>query len=240
MSTARPQFSVSRIATLGFFAVLGIVANVIQVTQSIAEGQFSVLTISVAVFAVVVAGALALDWLRSRSALGRADGSKDFAADRPALVVVACLVLLTLSVLTVAVSTVAVAMLSRATVTATSSQIARDSDRAAAQGKPAAGQERHDEASSSSPGQSTVKRADAATSLGNGTYVVGVDVKPGAYRTAGPDGNSTCWWYRLKDTSGEVSAQIASGFTEGPATVTIKETDGAFQSQGCQTWTKVN
>lgn len=80
----------------------------------------------------------------------------------------------------------------------------------------------------------------ADTTFGNGTNVVSVDIKPGIYRTAGPLPDSACLWERLRDTSGEASAIIANGIAEGPTSVTVKDTDGAFESQGCQNWTKVN
>ncbi|MDT7589719.1 MAG: hypothetical protein QOE32_7269, partial [Pseudonocardiales bacterium] len=37
-----------------------------------------------------------------------------------------------------------------------------------------------------------------------------------------------------------LSSIIASDITQGPTTVTIKPTDGAFHTSGCQPWTKVN
>jgi hypothetical protein len=82
-----------------------------------------------------------------------------------------------------------------------------------------------------------------ATTIGQGTFVVGREVQPGTYRTEGPDQDSLvsiCTWQRLKNTSGEVGSWIASGIEKGPAVVTIKSSDAAFKSQGCQTWTKVD
>ncbi|HVW41261.1 MAG TPA: hypothetical protein VHC18_07920 [Amycolatopsis sp.] len=78
-----------------------------------------------------------------------------------------------------------------------------------------------------------------ASTIDEGTYVVGVDIKPGTYRTGGPT-RSTCYWFRLKDTSGELSAVIASDGTRGPATVTIKPSDRAFKTSGCMTWIKMD
>jgi hypothetical protein len=74
---------------------------------------------------------------------------------------------------------------------------------------------------------------------GNGTFTVGSDIQPGTYKTAGP-ASAICYYARLKDTSGDFSAIINNNTTQGPATVTIATTDGAFQTTGCQTWTKVN
>ncbi len=49
---------------------------------------------------------------------------------------------------------------------------------------------------------------------------------------------TTCYWFRLRDTSGE-GPSIASDGTRGPATVTIKKSDAAFRTSGCSTWQKV-
>ncbi|MCU1653468.1 MAG: putative secreted protein [Pseudonocardia sp.] len=77
---------------------------------------------------------------------------------------------------------------------------------------------------------------------GDGTYVVGTDIQAGSYRTTGPARSviPNCYWTRNSDTSGELSSIIASDITQGPTTVTIKPTDGAFHTSGCQPWTKVN
>lgn len=85
--------------------------------------------------------------------------------------------------------------------------------------------------------------AGPATSFGEGTYVVSVDIEPGTYRTAGPDPNSSfdlCWWYRLSDTSGDLDAIKASNMGPGPATVTISPDDAAFRTSNCQPWQKVD
>jgi hypothetical protein len=76
---------------------------------------------------------------------------------------------------------------------------------------------------------------------GEGVYGVGFDLQPGTYRTAGPSPAAfdNCYWERSRDTSGQQKAVIASGIVSGPVTVTIKPTDGAFKSSGCEPWTKV-
>jgi hypothetical protein len=80
-----------------------------------------------------------------------------------------------------------------------------------------------------------------ATSFGEGTYVVGTDIAPGTYRTAGPasDGSGSCYWEREKNTSGDFGSIIANNLGRGPATVTISRSDGAFKTTGCDTWHKV-
>ena len=84
--------------------------------------------------------------------------------------------------------------------------------------------------------------AGPATSFGDGTHVVGQDIEPGTYRTAGPATGSfgTCYWSRLRNTSGELDGIIANGLPTGPATVTIRSGDAAFETTGCQTWIKTN
>jgi hypothetical protein len=82
--------------------------------------------------------------------------------------------------------------------------------------------------------------AGLATTLGEGRFVVGTDIAPGTYRTTGPSGRLDCYWERLKDTSGGTDSIIANNLGRGPATVTIDNSDGAFQTRWCNTWTKVN
>lgn len=69
---------------------------------------------------------------------------------------------------------------------------------------------------------------------GDGTYEVGVDIKPGRYSTSGAD--ISCYWARLRNTDGGLSSIIANGNTTGRTTVTIKKTDGAFETTGCNPW----
>ncbi|MFG2342612.1 hypothetical protein [Streptomyces phaeochromogenes] len=80
-----------------------------------------------------------------------------------------------------------------------------------------------------------------ATIPGDGTFVVGDDIKAGTYKTAGAEDSviPNCYWARLKGTSGDFEDIITNGNVKGPTTVTISSSDGAFQSTGCQTWKKV-
>lgn len=77
------------------------------------------------------------------------------------------------------------------------------------------------------------------TTFGPGTYVVGTDILPGTYRSAGPTSDLFCYWARLKDTSGDMSAIVANDNTSGPTTVTISPSDGAFTTSRCQEWHKI-
>jgi uncharacterized protein YoxC len=81
----------------------------------------------------------------------------------------------------------------------------------------------------------------ADTIPGDGTYVVGVDITAGTYRTSGPAaGNDLfCYWARLSSTDGSFDAIITNGNTAGPTTVTIAASDKAFEVSGCADWHKV-
>ena len=74
-----------------------------------------------------------------------------------------------------------------------------------------------------------------ATTMGDGTWAVGIDIAPGTYSTSGGD---TCYWARLSSFNGEFSSLIANGLPMGPAVVTIEPTDKGFTSKDCGTWAK--
>lgn len=71
--------------------------------------------------------------------------------------------------------------------------------------------------------------------IGEGTFVVGDDIHPGRYKARAKPGDS-CYWARLKDDSGELDSIIANNLTDGAASVTIKASDGAFETRGCTPW----
>ena len=75
------------------------------------------------------------------------------------------------------------------------------------------------------------------TSFGQGTFIVGTDMRPGTYRSSrGAD----CYWERLRGFTGDFGQIIANDFREsGRAIVTIKSTDKGFSSSRCGTWTKI-
>ena len=65
--------------------------------------------------------------------------------------------------------------------------------------------------------------------LGNGVWIVGLDVAPDTYRiTPGPDG---CYWARLTGFSGEFEDIITNDIISGPSVVTIQPTDAGFDPQ---------
>ncbi|GAA4776861.1 hypothetical protein GCM10023200_06950 [Actinomycetospora chlora] len=72
--------------------------------------------------------------------------------------------------------------------------------------------------------------------FGNGTYLVGSELAAGTYRTDGSGGS--CYWERLRDTSGEFSAIIANDAITGPSTMTVRSSDQAVHFSGDCTWTR--
>ena len=75
------------------------------------------------------------------------------------------------------------------------------------------------------------------TIAGDGMYVVGRDIQPGTYATAG---GRSCFWERLSGLSGEFDDVIANDFVEGQGYVTIAPTDVAFSTRRCPPWTLVS
>ncbi|MGH8859895.1 MAG: hypothetical protein ACRDVG_01450, partial [Jatrophihabitantaceae bacterium] len=66
----------------------------------------------------------------------------------------------------------------------------------------------------------------------DGTYLVGTDIRPGIYRTAGGD---YCYWERMHDLAGNLGSIIANDNITGPTVVQVFSSDRAFQvSGGCQ------
>ncbi|MFF0461902.1 hypothetical protein [Streptomyces mexicanus] len=73
---------------------------------------------------------------------------------------------------------------------------------------------------------------------GEGEYVVGEDIKPGTYKTAGPEGEFGCYWERAKDASGELDSIIANNNLQGPGRVTLNKGE-YFKTNRCQEWKRV-
>lgn len=70
---------------------------------------------------------------------------------------------------------------------------------------------------------------------GNGTYIVGVDMEPGLWRS---EAGLLCAYSRLRSFTGKddvISTDVASS----SAVVTIKPDDAGFRTGGCGDWTKV-
>jgi hypothetical protein len=71
--------------------------------------------------------------------------------------------------------------------------------------------------------------------FGPGTLVVGVDVAPGTWRSAGGGG---CYWARLKDFRGDADSILAKENPTGSAVVEIAGGDAGFTSKGCAVWSR--
>jgi hypothetical protein len=82
----------------------------------------------------------------------------------------------------------------------------------------------------------SVEAAKKSTEFGPGVYLVGTDIEPGQYRNTGSD---SCYWERLRGTSGDFSDLIANDLPSGQAVVTILPSDVAFSSERCGTWSKI-
>lgn len=82
--------------------------------------------------------------------------------------------------------------------------------------------------------------AAATTMAADSTYIVGVDIEPGQYASAGPvDGDVNCWGTRLSGFSGEADDVIAYAYGKGRVVVDIKATDAAFESWNCLPWIRI-
>ncbi|MEU8279240.1 hypothetical protein ACFYOK_38210 [Microbispora bryophytorum] len=86
--------------------------------------------------------------------------------------------------------------------------------------------------------QETEDSGPTTTMAGDGQYLVGEDIKPGTYKTAGTDGGFACYWARLRNATGEFSAIIANDNITGPARVTLKKGE-YFETKRCQPWKRV-
>jgi hypothetical protein len=73
---------------------------------------------------------------------------------------------------------------------------------------------------------------------GDGTFLVGSDVAAGRYKSGAPD-SGNCYWARLSGTGDSFNDIIANNNSAGPSVVTIRKTDAAFETSGCNEWTKV-
>ena len=84
----------------------------------------------------------------------------------------------------------------------------------------------------------TAKPAGPSGEFGDGTWIVGTDIKPGTYRTANASG--LCYWARLSGMTGDLDDVLANGNPDKSTTITIRKTDKAFQSERCGTWQRVS
>ena len=108
--------------------------------------------------------------------------------------------------------------------------------RQAALAKQAADKAAADKAAADQAAAEEARRNAPKTTFGDGTYLVNKDIAPGRYRT---EGSSSCYYERLRDTSGEFSAIITNDNPQGPAVVTIAASDAAFTSKRCGIWSAI-
>lgn len=71
---------------------------------------------------------------------------------------------------------------------------------------------------------------------GDGTYLVGKDVKVGTYRAAASPG---CYWARLRDLNGTVNSIADNTNTDGPTVIQVHSSDKAIEVAGCSTFHKI-
>lgn len=87
-------------------------------------------------------------------------------------------------------------------------------------------------------------QADPATSPtpttipGDGTFLVGSEVTPGTYRSSKAR-EPYCYASPASGLDGSGPRLNVTSFHGEPAIVTIKASDGSFQTSGCATWTRV-
>lgn len=86
---------------------------------------------------------------------------------------------------------------------------------------------------------------------GNGFFVVGPDISPGLYRTAGtgsawgvwindvPTEDSMCLWFTYSTPDANKDHVVETNISMGPMYANINPTVKAFQSINCQPWTRV-
>lgn len=77
---------------------------------------------------------------------------------------------------------------------------------------------------------------ESKTRFGEGTFIVGLDIAPGTYRSRG---GSNCYWARLRNFTGELNGIIANGTPSGPTIVTISSSDRGFDSSRCGNWSRL-
>ncbi|MDN5931012.1 MAG: hypothetical protein L0I24_08120 [Pseudonocardia sp.] len=79
--------------------------------------------------------------------------------------------------------------------------------------------------------------------IGDGTHIVGVDIEPGTYRSSGAEAGlfELCAWF-TKDGPSSNSGIIdfGTGNVDEAQVVEIGSGVKAFESQGCEAWTRVS
>jgi hypothetical protein len=81
----------------------------------------------------------------------------------------------------------------------------------------------------------TLQDGPRTTIDGDGTYAVGTEIAPGIYSSAGPVGDSPCYWKRLNGTT-----VVDDALSKKPHVVQIGSGDTAFKTDRCQPWQMVD
>jgi hypothetical protein len=81
-----------------------------------------------------------------------------------------------------------------------------------------------------------VGRVQSSSILGDGTFLVGSEIKPGTYHTDSPSSGNCYWEREAGSNTGDIENIIANDNTSGPTTITISSSDYAFKDSGCETW----
>jgi hypothetical protein len=93
---------------------------------------------------------------------------------------------------------------------------------------------------SEAPTAKNTTEPESKSTMEEGTYEIGVDAKPGRYKTRVPEDSDGCYWERTKDDSGDLDSIIANDNVNPGARASISVKSGEFfKSNGCGTWTKV-
>ncbi len=82
----------------------------------------------------------------------------------------------------------------------------------------------------------TANGPEVSSGFGDGAYLVGSDIQPGTYRSAG---TSDCYWERLSSLTGDFDAILANDRAVGQVYVDVLPTDVAFSAEGCGTWSRI-
>jgi hypothetical protein len=97
-----------------------------------------------------------------------------------------------------------------------------------------------DESASKAPSPKKTTEPEPESTMEEGTYEIGVDAKPGRYKTRVPEDSSGCYWEKLKDDSGGLDSVIANGEVNagGRVSITLKRGE-FFMAEDCGTWIRV-
>jgi hypothetical protein len=80
----------------------------------------------------------------------------------------------------------------------------------------------------------TPRPTSIVRTFGDGTWLVGSEVRPGTYRATA---ETSCDWWRLGDPVDGIETILGSAMGSGPRLLTIGRRDTAIRSSGCGRWT---